>query len=478
MEEDIFSEFYGVDFFMDKIIKGSKNSLEAKSLDHHLQPYTNPELVAQSGPQIIRSGDGIRVEDIEGKSYIEGMSGLWCASLGFNEPALIEAAISQMNSLPFYHSFTGKTSEPTIRLSEKLIEISPDNLKKVFFCNSGSEANDTAIKIVWYYQAARGKPKKTKIISRKGSYHGVTLASASLTALSYAQVGFGLPLDFALHTTSPHYFQNSYDHETESEFSERLVSDLENLIATKGAENIGAFIAEPLMGAGGVILPPEKYFSLIQPVLRKNDILMIADEVICGFGRTGNMWGSETFNIYPDIITCAKGLSSAYFPIAAVLMSNDIAEEVEKQAVKLGQFGHGYTYSGHPVAAAVALKTLQIMEERRILDHVREMAKLFFERVSDLRKYSCVGDIRAIGLIGAAEFIKPGTEREKLDPSYKFAATVVKAVQEHGVILRALPIDGIAFCPPLVITEPEINEMFDRIQAVLFKMDETAKTLN
>ena len=204
---------------------------------------------------------------------------------------------------------------------------------------------------------------------------------------------------------------------------------------------------------------------------------MIADEVICGFGRTGNMWGSETFNIFPDIITCAKGLSSAYFPIAAVLMSDDVAEEVEKQAAKLGQFGHGYTYSGHPVAAAVALKTLQIMEERRILDHVRELEKLFFERVSDLRKCSYVGDTRAIGLIGAAEFIKPGTEREKLDPGYKFAATVVKAVQENGVILRALPIDGIAFCPPLVITEAEINDMFDRIQAVLLKMEKTAKTL-
>ena len=463
---------------MDKIIKGSKNSLESKSLDYHLQPYTNPELVSQSGPQIIHSGDGIKVTDIDGNTYIEGMSGLWCVSLGFKEPTLIEAAISQMESLPFYHSFTGKTSAPAIRLSEKLIEISPDNLQKVFFCNSGSEANDTAIKIVWYYQAAKGKPEKNKIISRKGSYHGVTLAAASLTALPYAQVGFGLPLDFALHTTSPHYFQKSYDQETELEFSTRLVSDLEILINSHGAENIGAFIAEPLMGAGGVILPPEKYFSLIQPVLKKHDILMIADEVICGFGRTGNMWGSETFNILPDILTCAKGLSSAYIPISAVLMSNDIAEEVERQAVRLGQFGHGYTYSGHPVAAAVALKTIEIMEERGVLDHVKAMEKLFLERVSDLDRYSCVGDVRAIGLIGAAEFIKPGTDREKLDPNYKFATTVVKAIQENGVILRALPIDGIAFCPPLVITESEINEMFDRIQSVLFKMDKIAKTLS
>ncbi len=462
---------------MDQFIKGMKNSLESKSLEHHLHPYTNPELVKENGPQIIRCGDGVKVMDIDGKAYIEGMSGLWCASLGFSEPQLIEAAVEQMKELPFYHSFTGKTSEPTIRLSEKLIEIAPSNLKKVFFCNSGSEANDTAIKIVWYYHAAKGYPQKRKIISRKGSYHGVTLAAASLTALSYAQVGFSLPLDFALHTSCPDYFQNSHDKESEQDFSKRLVLDLESLIEEEGAENIGAFIAEPVMGAGGVILPPKQYFSLIQPVLKRHSILLIADEVICGFGRTGNMWGSETFNLHPDIITCAKGLSSAYVPISAVIMSKAIADGVEKQAVELGQFGHGYTYSGHPVAAAVALKTLEIMEERKILNHVREMEGLFLERVLNLRKFDCIGDVRAIGLIGAAEFVKPGTFRTKLDPKQKFAAMVVKAIQENGVILRALPIDAIAFCPPLVIEEAELNKMFDRIETVLPKMDELAKTL-
>ena len=462
---------------MGQFIKGLKNSLESKSLEHHLHPYTNPELVADIGPQIIQSGDGVRVTDLEGKTYIEGMSGLWCASLGFKELELVEAAVSQMKELPFYHSFTGKTSEPTIRLAEKLIEISPNNLQQVFFCNSGSEANDTAIKIVWYYQAAKGQAQKRKIISRKGSYHGVTLAAASLTALSYAQEGFSLPLDFALHTTWPHYFQNSHDNESEEDFAKRLASDLENLITLEGAENIGAFIAEPLMGAGGVILPPKEYFGLIQPILKKYDILMIADEVICGFGRTGNMWGSETFNVCPDIITCAKGLSSAYIPISAVLMSKDIADEVEKQAVRLGQFGHGYTYSGHPVAAAVALKTLEIMEERSIIDHVKGLENLFLERVSDLKEFDCVGDVRAIGLIGAAEFIKPGTKRTKLDPKHKFSTRVVKAIQANGVIIRALPIDAIAFCPPLIIEEKELNEMFDRIDRVLPEIDKLAKTL-
>ena len=454
--------------------KSKKNSLEFKSLDYQLQPYTNPELIREKGPQVFRSGSGVQVEDIDGNSYIEGMSGLWCASLGFNENELVEAAISQMRKLPYYHSFTGKTCESTINLSEKLIEIAPNNLKKIFFCNSGSEANDTAIKIVWYYHASLGNPQKRKIISRKGSYHGVTLATASLTALEYAQKGFSLPLDFAIHTTWPHYFQNSYENESEKDFCNRLVRDLEELIENEGDENIGAFIAEPLMGAGGVIIPPQDYFALIQPVLKKNNILFIADEVICGFGRTGNMWGCQTFDIKPDIVTCAKGLSSAYAPISAVLMSEKIAYEVEKQAIKLGQFGHGFTYSGHPVSSAVALKTLDIMEKRNIIDHVREVSTIFSKRILQLQKYECVGNVRSIGLIGAAEFIKPGTNRVKIDPAHKFAAKVVEKIHEEGVILRALPVDAIAFCPPLIISKEEINQMFDKIEAVFPEMDQIA----
>tara|TARA_A100001011_G_C14287741_1_gene834640 strand:+ start:21 stop:1412 length:1392 start_codon:yes stop_codon:yes gene_type:complete len=458
--------------------KSTKNSLESKSIDYQLQPYTNPALIEENGPQVFNSGSGVKVKDIDGKSYFEGMSGLWCASLGFSENELIEAAIDQMKKLPFYHSFTGKTCESTINLSERLIQIAPNNLKKVFFCNSGSEANDTAIKIVWYFHASLGNPQKRKIISRKGSYHGVTLAAASLTGLDYAQKGFNLPLDFAIHTTWPHYFQNSNNDESEKDFCNRLVSDLEKLIESEGAQNIGAFIAEPLMGAGGVIVPPKDYFELIQPILKQNNILFIADEVICGFGRTGNMWGCETFSINPDILTCAKGLSSAYAPISAVLMSEKIAYEVEKQAINLGQFGHGFTYSGHPVSSAVALKTIEIMEERNIINHVREVSDLFFKRILKLQKYECVGHVRSIGLIGAAEFIKPGTKREKIDPKYKFAARVVKKIHEKGVILRALPIDAIAFCPPLIISKKEINEMFDKLESVFPEIDQIAKGFN
>lgn len=454
------------------------NSPEARDIAHHLHPYTSPAMLRQQGPHIINSGKGIYVTDNDGRDFIEGVSGLWCVSFGWGEQELIKAATDQMQQLPFYHSFTGKTANPAVDLAEHLIRIAPEGLSKAFFCNSGSEANDTAIKMVWYYHAAIGKPHKKKVISRKRGYHGVTLAAASLTALAYVQDGFGLPLDFALHTSSPHYFQDAHDGETEAEFTARLMRELEELIEAEGAENIGAFIAEPLQGAGGVILPPEGYFEALQPILKKHDILLIADEVICGFGRTGNMWGSETYGLKPDILTCAKALSSAYLPISAVLVSDQVAAGVEEQATRLGMFGHGYTYSAHPVPAAVALRTLELMEERDIIAHVRAMAPLFGERMEALGRYDSVGHSRSVGLIGCMEFVaEPGT-RKKIDPAQKFAATkALPLIQDQGVILRALPVDGIAFCPPLIITEDEINLMFDRIEAVMPEIDARAASL-
>ena len=462
---------------MNKPENFSPNSAEARDIAHHLHPYTSPAMLKEKGPQIMRSGSGIYVTDADGKEYIEGMSGLWCASLGFNEPELVKAATEQMQNLPYYHSFTGKTVDPAIDLAEILIKIAPEGLEKVFFCNSGSEANDTAIKMVWYYHASIGKPQKKKIISRKRAYHGVTLAAASLTALAYVQDGFGLPLDFARHTSSPHYFQDAHDGESEADFTARIMRELEEMIEAEGADTIGAFIAEPLMGAGGVILPPEGYFQALKPILDKNDILMIADEVICGFGRTGNMWGSQTYGIKPDILTCAKALSSAYLPISAVMVSGKVAAGVEEQANRLGQFGHGYTYSAHPVPAAVAKRTMELMEERDIVGHVRSVSPLFNERVAAMGRFESVGNTRSIGLIGAMEFVaEPGT-RIKMDPALKFAAKAMAVIQEHGVILRALPVDGIGFCPPLITTEDEINLLFDRVEKAMPVIDGMAAEL-
>ena len=350
-------------------------------------------------------------------------------------------------------------------------------MSKVFFAASGSEANDTAMKMVWYYNAALGRPEKRKIISRRKGYHGVTMAAASMTALAYAQDGFGLPLDFVKHTTAPDFYNGAKDGESEEDFASRCATDLETLILEEGPETVGALFAEPVVGAGGVIIPPRTYFEKIRAVLEKYDVLLVADEVICGFGRTGNMWGSQTMDVRPDMLTCAKALSSAYLPISAVMLSEKVYAPIAKQAEQLGIFGHGYTYSAHPVPAAVALRTLELMEERNIIEHVRSLAPLFAERVARLGEYAYVGHSRSIGLIGAIEFVAKPDTRIKLDPKLKTAARVMKMIQDAGVIVRALPIDGIAFCPPLIITADEINIMFDRIESVMPEVDKLVASL-
>ncbi len=453
------------------------NSIESRDKKYHLHPYTNPAQLKEHGPHVISSGNGVYVTDNDNNSFIEGMSGLWCTSLGFSENKLIEAAVNQMRELPFYHSFTAKTSSPAVALAEKLISIAPKQLEKVFFCNSGSEANDTAIKMIWYYQASLGRPEKKKIISRRRGYHGVTIGAASLTALPYAQDGFGLPLDFAKHTSSPHFFADAYDQECESDFVRRIINELEELIEFEGADTIGALIAEPVMGAGGVIIPPKGYFEALQAVLKKHSILLIADEVICGFGRTGNMWGSQTYDLRPDIVTCAKALSSSYLPISAVLVSSEIVRGVEEQAEKLGIFGHGYTYSAHPVSAAVALRTLELMEEKNIVSHVQSVSEVFYNRISRLKKFKCVGDTRSVGLIGAMEFVAKPETRIKMDPAAKFSVIVQKMIQDAGVILRSLPGDIIGFCPPLIITDRELNKMFDIIETTMPAVDSLSMSL-
>jgi 4-aminobutyrate--pyruvate transaminase len=297
------------------------------------------------------------------------------------------------------------------------------------------------------------------------------MVAGSLTGLPYATAGFGLPLDFVKHTSAPHYFADKKTGESEELFVERMLRDLEKLILDEGPDTIGAFIAEPVMGAGGVIIPPKDYFKKVQELLKKYEILFIADEVICGFGRTGNMWGSQTFDLKPDILTCAKALSAAYAPISAVLLSKSIIANIERQADELGIFGHGFTYSAHPVTAAVALKTLQIYEERKIVAHVKGIERTFANRVKELGKFEYVGDTRAIGLIGAIEFVNEVNTNKKPDPKRKVAAKIQQKVQDAGVILRFLPGDSLAFCPPLIIEKNQINEMFDKIEHVLSKID-------
>ena len=457
----------------------SGNSTASRDIAFHLHPYTNPSMLRKTGPHIIERGEGVFVHDDNGQKFYEGMSGLWCTSFGFSESELVEAAIAQLRTLPFYHSFAGKTVDPAIDLAEMLIKTAPpagrnSHMSKVHFAASGSEANDTAMKMVWYYHAACGAPKKRKIISRKRGYHGVTIAAASMTALPYAQDGFGLPLDFVKHTTTPDYYNGAFDGESEENFVSRCAAELETLILTEGPETVGALFAEPVMGAGGVIIPPAEYFAAIREVLYKYDVLLVADEVICGFGRTGNMWGSETLDLQPDMLTCAKALSSAYLPISAVLLSEHVYGPLAEQAEQLGIFGHGYTYSAHPVCAAVALRTQQLIAERDIIGHVRRIAPIFAARIKRFDRFDFIGNVRAIGLIGAIEFCADISGKEKFDPCHKIAATAIAKIQDHGVILRALPGDIIGFCPPLIISEEELHDLFDRVETAMEAMQTIA----
>jgi 4-aminobutyrate--pyruvate transaminase len=442
------------------------NSLAARDIAHHLHPYTNAVQHEADGPLILTSGKGIYVFDENGKSYVEGLSGLWCVSLGFGEERLVEAAAKQMRKLPYYHTFAHKTSDVTVELAERLIGIAPVPMSHVFFANSGSEANDTVVKMVWYYNNALGRPNKKKIIARTKGYHGVTVAAASLTGLPNNHRDFDLPIANIRHTDCPHHYRFGKPGESEEDFATRMAESLETLILREGPDTVAAFIAEPVQGAGGVLVPPKTYFEKVQAILKKHDILFIADEVITGFGRTGNMFGTETFKMQPDIITVAKQLSSAYLPISAVLINQKVYEAIRDNSGKIGTFGHGYTYTGHPVSAAVALETLKIYEERNILAQVRDVAPTFRKEMQRFASHPLVGEVRCVGLVGAVEMVKDKATKESFDPKQGLGAYLVGRAQEHGLILRAV-VDSVAFCPPLIITKDQVTDMFARFEKAL-----------
>ena len=430
-----------------------------RDLAYHLHPSTNLRQVRTEGPLVITRGEGVYVYDDEGRRYLEGMAGLWCASLGFSERRLADAAYRQMLQLPFYHSFGGKVPAVATELAERLIGIAPARMSKVLFANSGSEANDTAVKLAWYVNNARGRPRKKKIIARERAYHGVTVAAASLTGLAFAHTDFDLPIPGIVRADAAYHYRGARSGESEEAYAARLADALEALILREGPDTIAAFFAEPVMGAGGVIVPPATYFDRIQPILRRYDILFVVDEVISGFGRTGNMFGSQTFGLTPDIMTLAKALSAGYMPISASLVSEALYETLLAQSDKLGIFGHGYTYSSHPVPAAVALEALRIYAETDIVSHVRRVGPRLQEGLRAFADQPLIGDVRGIGLIGAVELVRDKPTKESFDAKAGVGAYLVRRAQEHGVILRNMPGDIVAFCPPLVIRESEIDEM-------------------
>ena len=445
------------------MIKSLQNSLATKDVHALFHPSTNLYTHTEQETLVLDRGEGIYVYDIDGNRYIEGLSGLWCNALGFGNEELIEAASVQMRKLSYGTLFASKSHEPAILLAEKLIELSPFDEGKVFFGSSGSDANDTQIKIFTYLNNATGKKNKKNFLARKKAYHGVTVASASMTGLPPQHQLFDLPLKGFYHTECPHYFKESYIGETEDSYTDRLISSVEEKINMVGPDSFAALIAEPLMGAGGVILPPEHYFPKLHEVLDEYDISLIDDEVICGFGRTGNYWGYETFGMKPASITIAKALSSGYVPISAVIIPNHIYEPIARASNQQGIFGHGYTYSGHPVACAVALKTIEIYEKTKLIDHVETVSKTFQRRLHDMRSNHIIGETRGVGLIGAIEIYENRELKQLFDPKFGAGIKVMKLCQRHGLLVRAIQ-DTIAICPPLIISNEEVNKLFDILE--------------
>lgn len=437
------------------------NSLRGKDIAFTLHPYADARLHEKIGPLIIEGGEGIHVVDDSGNRYIEGMGGLWSVALGFKEQRLIDAAVKQLNTLPYYHSFLHRTHPATIEYAERLVQIAPESLTKVFFANSGSEANDTAIKIVRYYNNALGRRTKKKIISRLRGYHGITMGAASLTGLPLNHEDFDLPLPGFLHTAPAHHYRYAEPGESEEDYSTRLADELEAMILREDPETVAAFVGEPVMGAGGVMVPPRTYWEKIQAVCRRHDVLVVVDEVICGFGRTGKMFGCETFGIRPDIMLLSKQITSSYQPLSAVLISDAIYQEVADNSHRLGTFGHGFTTGGHPVAMAVALESLNIYEERQIVPHVAKVAEVFAARLEAFLDHPLVGHTRNSGLVGAIEFVADKETKAAFTPPGSFGRRVGQTAQAHGLIIRPIG-DIVAFAPPLIITEQQIHDMMDR----------------
>ena len=443
------------------------NSPYARDVASLMHGMTNLVRHEEVGPLILDEGHGVYVKDIEGNEYIEGMAGLWCTSLGFDNERLIQAALSQMRKLPTYHTFFHRSNMPAIELAERLLETAPVPMARVWFANSGSEANDHMVKFVWYYNNARGKPEKKKIIAREHGYHGIAVSSGSLTGLPAMHKGFDLPIPNVLHTGSHNHYRCAAPGESEEAFATRRAEELEQLILAEGPDTVAAFVAEPVMGAGGAVVPPKTYFEKIQRVLAKYDVLMVADEVITGFFRTGRRFACETFGIRPDVMVIAKQLSSAYLPISAVLLNEKVYGPIRDLSGQNGIFGTGFTYSGHPVPAAVALETQKIYDEMDIGAHVRKVAGHAQERLAALGDHPLVGDASGVGLIGAVELVRDKETKESFDVA--LAPTANDLCARRGVILRACTGGGIriAYCPPLIIREPELDLLFDRWELAL-----------
>lgn len=428
------------------------NSIEARDIRSHMPAAADMRKHEQNGSLVVERGEGIYIYDNTGKRYIEGLAGLWSVAVGFGEERLAKAAYDQMTKLPYYHVFNYKTHGPAVDLAEKLLSWMPMPMSKVHFTSSGSEANDLVAKMVWYRSNGLGLPNKKKIIGRARGYHGVTIAAGSLTGIERNHQSFDLPLDRMIHTSCPSYDFYAQEGETEAEFTARMLAELEALIEREGADTIAAMWGEPVMGAGGVLPPPAGYWEGVQAILKKNDILLVVDEVICGFGRTGKMFACETYNIVPDVLVLSKQISSSYMPLSAIVMNDKFYQPIADESHRIGSFGHGFTASGHPVATAVGLENLKIIEERNLVGNARAQSPAFQAGLKELGAHPLCKGSRGVGLIGAIEL-------KTWDKAGQAGMALGERLQENGLIIRAIG-DSICYCPPLIITEAQIKEMF------------------
>jgi len=451
------------------------NSTAARDIANVLHPYTNARRHESRGPTVLERGSGIYVYDEDGNEYIEGLAGLWSVALGFGEERLVDAATEQLRKLPYSHIFSHKSHGPAIDLAEKLAAMTPAGLDRVFFTNSGSEANDTVIKFLWYYNNALGRPEKKKIISREKAYHGVTIASGSLTGLPLNHEAFDLPVsDRFLHTGCPHHYRFAQEGESEEAFSTRRADELRQMIEDEGPDTIAAFIAEPVMGAGGVLVPPAGYWGKISAVLKDYDILFVADEVINGFGRTGKLFACEHYGLEPDIMVLSKQLTSSYQPLAAIVMRDALYQGIADNTARIGGLGHGFTGSGHPVATAVALENLRIMEERELVAHAARMSPVLLDGLKRFQDHPLVGEVRGIGMIAAVELVADKATKASFSPLGRIGGEFFERAHRHGLIIRNIQ-DSIAICPPLIIEEEQIRELLRRFEATLDDVTEWAR---
>ncbi|MBY4611595.1 aspartate aminotransferase family protein [Rhizobium sp. 9T] len=441
------------------------NITEIADMDRRtvLHPFTYLKNYAagETDPTIVETGKGVRIRDASGREYLDGFAGLYCVNVGYGRTEVAEAIARQAYKLAYYHSYAAHTTEELARLSDRLVRMAPGKMSKVFYGLSGSDANETQAKIVWYYNNLRGKAHKKKIISRERGYHGCSVVSGSMTGLSFYHDHMDLPVSGILRTGVPHFYRGAVPGETEEAFSQRRADELEALILAEGPDTVGAFIAEPVLGTGGITPPPAGYWPKIQAVLKKYDILLIADEVVCGFGRTGAMFGSDLYGMNPDLITVAKGLTSAYVPMSAAIVSQKVYEVMEEATSRVGSFSHGYTYSGHPIGAAAANAVLDIVERENLAGQSAIRGAYLMQRLkAEFEQNPIVGEVRGVGMLAAIEFVSDRDTRASFDPGLKVGARISQAARNRNLIARAMPHgDILGFAPPLVMTEAEIDEM-------------------